>query len=86
MNFKKFLAILFIVICGFYFAACDGKKTDNKPVISGAEDITIEKGSAFVPLAGVTAKDEEDGDLTDAITYSGNINVNQVGKYTATYT
>ncbi|MBI9009538.1 MAG: DUF5011 domain-containing protein [Tenericutes bacterium] len=60
--------------------------TDNNPVISGADDITIMKNSTFVPLAGVTATDVEDGVLTDSITYSGNVNPMAVGVYTATYT
>lgn len=59
---------------------------DHYPVISGATDVTIEKNSGFVPLAGVTASDEEDGDLTASIVYSGDVNPNAVGVYTATYT
>ena len=77
--------------------ATSGKKTgeasievtviaDNAPVISGADDVQILKGVKFVPLQGVTARDEEDGDLTDQIEYSGNVNYNLVGEYTATYT
>lgn len=59
---------------------------DQSPVILGADDITIEKNSKFVPLAGVTAMDPEDGDISDDIRYSGNVNPNAVGTYTATYT
>jgi hypothetical protein len=59
---------------------------DQSPVIAGADDITIEKNSGFIPLAGVTASDPEDGDITDDIRYSGNVNPNAVGTYTATYT
>ena len=77
--------------------ATSGKKTgeasleitvvaDNAPVISGADDVQILKGVKFVPLQGVTAHDEEDGDLTEQIEYSGNVNYNLVGEYTATYT
>lgn len=60
--------------------------SDTDPVILGADDVTIQKNSAFVPLAGVTATDVEDGDLTSSITYQGNVNPNAVGTYTATYT
>jgi hypothetical protein len=60
--------------------------TDTDPVISGADDVTIEKNSVFVPLAGVTAFDQEDGDITDRITYAGNVNPMAVGVYTAVYT
>ncbi|MBO4623112.1 MAG: DUF5011 domain-containing protein [Bacilli bacterium] len=77
--------------------ASKGKKTgeasievtviaDNAPVISGADDVQILKGERFVPLQGVTARDEEDGDLTDQIQYDGNVNFNLVGEYIATYT
>jgi len=60
--------------------------TDNDPVILGAEDVTIEKNSTFIPLKGITATDVEDGNLTDRVTYSGNVNPNAIGVYTATYT
>ncbi len=60
--------------------------TDNDPVILGADDVTIEKNSTFIPLQGITATDVEDGDLTDEVTYQGNVNPNAVGVYTATYT
>ena len=60
--------------------------SDNAPVISGAVDKTIEKGTKFVPLSGVTATDVEDGDITENIVYSGNVNANKEGTYTATYT
>ncbi len=61
-------------------------ESDTYPVISGAVDKTIEKNSTFVPLAGVSAYDEEDGDLTGSITYNGNVNPMAVGQYDATYT
>ncbi|HQC90474.1 MAG TPA: DUF5011 domain-containing protein, partial [Bacilli bacterium] len=76
MNLKRFILFLFIAACGLYLMACGEKKTDTKPEISGVEDVEIEKGSTFKPLEGVTAYDEEDGDLTDKIQYTGNINVN----------
>ena len=85
MNLKRFILFLFIAACGLYLMACGEKKTDTKPEISGVEDVEIEKGSTFKPLEGVTAYDEEDGDLTDKIQYTGNINVNVVGTYEATY-
>ena len=77
--------------------ATSGKKTgeasleitvvaDNKPVISGAEDTEVLKGVKFSPLEGVTARDEEDGDLTTKIQVEGSVNYNVVGTYTVTYT
>lgn len=58
--------------------------TNEAPVIHGAEDKTIEKGTTFIPLEGVTATDAEDGDIE--VKYSGNVNVRKVGTYYATYT
>ncbi len=57
-------------------AAC--KKTDepeqpaeNKaPAIAGTHDLTVEAGSEIDVLSGVTASDEEDGDLTARIAVS----------------
>ena len=60
-------------------------KTNTPPVISGATDKTIEKGTTFVPLEGITATDAEDGDLTKDIKYVGNVNPRAVGEYEATY-
>ncbi len=59
---------------------------DQAPVISGADDVTIEKNAGFAPLAGVTATDDVDGDITDDIRFTGNVNPNAVGVYTLTYT
>ncbi|MFH0993409.1 MAG: immunoglobulin-like domain-containing protein, partial [bacterium] len=59
---------------------------DQSPVISGIDDVTIEKNAGFAPLAGVTASDFEDGDLTSEVRYTGNVNPNAVGVYTLIYT
>lgn len=53
----------------------------NKPVINGVKDITIVRGEPFRPLEGISAYDVEDGDLTEEIQYSGNVNPNIVGEY-----
>ena len=63
-----------------------GATASNKPVITGAVDRVVEKGSTFKPTEGVTAWDEEDGDLTSKIKYSGTVRIGAVGEYTATYT
>ncbi|MGM0214817.1 immunoglobulin-like domain-containing protein [Enterococcus sp. AZ109] len=55
------------------------------PVIN-AENKVIEKGAPFNPLEGITAQDEEDGDLTAKVTIRSNtVNTNIVGKYFITY-
>ncbi|MDR4968423.1 MAG: DUF5011 domain-containing protein, partial [Acholeplasmataceae bacterium] len=91
---QKFKLLLIIFALLLVVVACkpedptpsDPTPTDNVPVISGAVDKTIERGSTFVPLQGITASDVEDGDLTGDIVYSGNVNPNVVGVYQATYT
>ncbi|WP_421223267.1 immunoglobulin-like domain-containing protein [Aeromonas sp. 602293] len=56
-----------------------------KPVFSGVTDTTLELGTAFDPMAGVSAHDEEDGDLTAQIKVSGSVDSSKVGRYTLTY-
>ena len=58
---------------------------NEKPVIN-ASDKEIYLNSDFDPLDGVTASDKEDGDLTDSIEYTGEVNSNEVGDYKITYT
>ncbi|WP_196000706.1 NPCBM/NEW2 domain-containing protein [Clostridium sp. 1001271B_151109_B4] len=52
------------------------------------EDITYVKlNSEFDLTSGVTANDQEDGDITSNVTVNeGNFNINKAGKYTLTYT
>lgn len=55
------------------------------PVIK-ATDKTITVGDTFDPKAGVTAKDAEDGDLTDKIEVVKNtVDTKKAGKYEVTY-
>ena len=56
------------------------------PVISGAGNRSVTFGSVFNPLEGVTASDEEDGNLTPYITVTGTVNLNLIGLYDLTYT
>ncbi|MGL4773910.1 MAG: glycosyl hydrolase family 18 protein [Clostridium sp.] len=55
------------------------------PTLSGVEDKTINLGDEFNALAGVTANDKEDGDLTSNIEVTGNVDTSKAGKYTLTY-
>ncbi|MBC6309726.1 DUF5011 domain-containing protein [Listeria sp. FSL L7-1582] len=59
--------------------------SNDKPVISGAANKTIDQGTAFNAKTGVTATDKEDGNLTSAITVSGSVNSNVPGTYPLTY-
>ena len=82
---RLFLSILVLLLTLCLFA-CEGQKTNNAPVINGAVDRVIEKGSTFKPTEGITATDVEDGDLTSQIKYTGTVRIGAVGEYTATYT
>ena len=55
------------------------------PVFSGVEDTTINRGETFDPLAGVTATDNVDGNVTSSITSTGEVDVDLPGAYTVSY-
>ncbi|WP_051302958.1 immunoglobulin-like domain-containing protein [Psychromonas aquimarina] len=55
------------------------------PEIAGIEDTSIQLGSEFDEMAGVTASDEEDGDLTESIIVTGVVDENSAGSYEITY-
>ena len=60
---------------------------NNKPVIKVTSSIdTIIVGSDFNPLAGVSAYDKEDGDLTSAIKVLGSVDTSKAGEYKLIYT
>ena len=59
--------------------------SNDKPVISGAEDTTIKFGSEFDKYAGVTATDTEDKDITSKIVVTGEVDVNVAGVYELKY-
>ena len=59
--------------------------TNQVPVFYGIDDQTITKGDSFDPLAGVTALDKEDGDLTSKINVKGTVDTEKAGEYTLTY-
>ncbi|GAA0715733.1 hypothetical protein GCM10008904_32870 [Paraclostridium ghonii] len=61
-------------------------KSNDKPVISGADDISIVEGYNLNPLKGVMAIDTEDGDLTNHIKVIGSVNINKPGRYNLIYT
>ena len=60
---------------------------NKKPVItvtSSLGDITV--GDAFNPLDGISAYDEESGDLTNKIVVYGSVDTSKAGKYQLVYT
>lgn len=79
---KLLLASSFLVLV-FGLAACGSEP--SVPSISGTGNATIEVGQTFDPRAGVTAADENDGNLTSSIQVSGSVNTAVAGTYTLTY-
>ena len=60
---------------------------NNAPVINVEDTYTLTKGEDFeYAMLNATATDKEDGDLTDKIVFSGQVNVNKVGEYKVTLT
>ena len=56
------------------------------PVISGIDNVTIDLGTEFDALTGVSAIDNFDGDITDLVVVEGTVDINTVAEYTLTYT
>ena len=67
-NIRKILALILSLALVLSLAACGGSGENTAPSISGVADQTLEAGSEFDALAGVTATDAEDGDITSMIT------------------
>ncbi|PWG58915.1 hypothetical protein DF200_10325 [Bifidobacterium catulorum] len=61
-------------------------KDTTKPVISGADNVSFKAGKSFNPRAGVTARDNRDGNITAKIQISGTVDTNKVGIYRLVYT
>lgn len=57
----------------------------TKPQLTLPSDNQIGVDSSFDPMAGVTATDDTDGDLTSAVTVSGQVNTSVPGSYELTY-
>ena len=58
---------------------------NNVPVINGVDDISIQFASDIDLLEGITAKDKEDGNLTDKIEVKGSVDTEKAGDYTISY-
>lgn len=58
---------------------------NQPPTISGVSNKQIKVGDSFNPLAGVTANDKEDGDLTSKIVVTGSVNTSKAGTYNLVY-
>ncbi|MGL4992212.1 MAG: glycosyl hydrolase family 18 protein [Sarcina sp.] len=62
-----------------------GNKPSESPTITGVENSSVKIGSSFNPLDGVSATDYIDGDLTDLIMVTGNVDTDTLGSYPLTY-
>lgn len=58
----------------------------NKEPVIEAESYSISRGEEINLMNNVTAIDPEDGNITDKITYTGEVDANTVGDYKITYT
>ncbi|HDR7700270.1 TPA: DUF5011 domain-containing protein [Bacillus toyonensis] len=59
---------------------------DDVPVLTVPAEATINIGDKFNPMAGVSATDKEDGDITSKVTVDGSVNASKPGTYELTYT
>jgi hypothetical protein len=57
----------------------------SKPVLTVPADGPVTVGADFDPLEGVSATDDGDGDLTDAVTVEGEVDTDTVGSHSLTY-
>lgn len=69
---------------GIFVASAAGTDT-TPPVISVPKATKVKQKSTFDPLAGVTATDNSDGDVTSAITVVGSVNTAVPGHYNLLY-
>ncbi|MBC1574017.1 DUF5011 domain-containing protein [Listeria booriae] len=61
------------------------QNTGTAPTIN-APNITLKVGDTFIPMQGVTAHDQEDGDITSKVTVTANnVNTAAIGTYSVTY-
>ena len=94
-NMRKVLAMLLAVAMLLSLAACGPKGENTAPQIAGVKDLTVQAESEIDVLAGITATDAEDGDLTSMITVestpvltfkNGKATPEKAGNYELTYT
>lgn len=91
----KFIAVSLSLAAILSATACSNQNGENtQPQITGAADKSVEAGSEFNALAGLTASDAEDGDLTSkikidstpALTFTNGVAVpDKAGSYEITY-
>ena len=95
-NVRRILCVLLSLAMTFSLVACVSEPAANeKPTITGVKDLTVQAGTEIDVLAGVTASDAEDGDLTSMIAIestpvltfkNGKATPETAGTYELTYT
>lgn len=84
---KKLFLFQMLFISVFFLFGCkqeiDVVVTDTMPIITGDTSMSHVYGTEFDPLEGVTANDQEDGNLTSSIVVVSNtVDIYSVGFYT----
>ncbi|HHT7239845.1 M4 family metallopeptidase [Bacillus cereus] len=64
----------------------NGETPDMEPKLTVPVGATMNVGDSFDPMAGVSATDKEDGDLTSKVTVDGKVDTSKAGTYVLTYT
>ena len=85
--FKRILLVFTMLLTVFAISACKPEEEvvgpDTPPTITGETSVSYVSGTVFDPLAGITAADDEDGDLTSSIeVVSNNVDTLVAGVYT----
>ena len=65
-------------------AETPAKKEEPTITLKGDASINLNVGDTYTEQ-GATAKDDNDGDITNKVTISGTVNTSKAGKYTITY-
>ncbi len=84
--FKKLSVFLLSGLLLLALVACDDEKENDAPSLSGLDFAVVIKDGTFDPLAGVTANDKEDGDITENVQVEGEVNTKVEGTYPIKYT
>lgn len=88
---KKLMYFVGILLLAVVLVACNKPKSPvveedkTPPIMMGVNDVTIFEGDQFDPMAGVSASDNVDGDLTSKIVITGEVDVNVVAVYDLNY-
>ena len=70
---------------GGIFTATAAGTDSTPPVLTVPASTTVEQGSSFDPLTGVSARDNTDGDVTSRIQMVGSVDTTTPGTYALTY-